>query len=100
MNTMLWSADIVRRIEIMCGFIREETDYTQARQYANYCRGMIDALVIADYQEPGDDITALAESLHARTCEALISAAMETKQDCKTILDLMVKRDIHLEYGK
>lgn len=97
---MLLVAEIIRKIDYMIDNIKDEPDYNKARQRANYCRGMIDTIIMMDYQCKGDELTELAENLQARVCEALISTAMESKQDCSVILRLMEKRDMHRSYGQ
>lgn len=99
MNTMLLVAEIIRKIDYMIENIKDESDYNEARQRANYCSGMIDTIIMMNYQCKGDELTELADNLHARVCEALISAAMKSKQDCSVILWLMEKRDMHRSYG-
>ena len=100
MNQMLLIAEIIRKIDYMIENIKDDPDYNEARQRSNYCRGMIDTVIMMDYQCKGDELTDLAENLQARVCEALISAAMESKQDCSVILRLMEKRDMHRSYGQ
>lgn len=53
----------------------------------------MDALIMMDWDNGSDDdLTQLAFWYRSQIYEAMIFAAMETKQDCSVILKLMEKR--------
>ena len=94
MNVLMVIDRITTKLNTVCDRIRACVDYDNARRQGNYGLGLVDALIMMDWDNGSDDdLTQLAFWYRSQIYEAMIFAAMETKQDCSVILKLMEKRD-------